>query len=82
MITLREQLLTVADAYLAAGKISRTRLSTIIFNGGLALDRIAAGGDLNTGTFEKAMQWFSTNWPEGVSWPENIDRPPHKNEAA
>lgn len=83
MMTLRDKLLTVADAYAAARQLSRSRVSTIVFNAGLTLDRIASGRDLSTGNFERAMRWFSDNWPEGAVWPDKIARPaPAKGEAA
>lgn len=72
---LRQQLITVADAYSAAAGIGRKRVSTIVLNRGARLDEIANGGDLATGNFEKAMVWFSTNWPAGAIWPEGIERP-------
>jgi hypothetical protein len=75
MTALRLQLIAVADAYGAARKRSRSRVSTIVFNAGLALDRIAGGGDLTTGNWERAMAWFSRNWPEGAEWPLGVARP-------
>jgi hypothetical protein len=75
MHTLRSQLLTVADAYASARKLSRSRVSTIVFNAGLALDRIASGKDLTTGNWERAMRWFSENWPDGAVWPPTVSRP-------
>lgn len=68
-------LITASDAYCIAVGLSRSRVSTLVFNDGKALDRIAGGGDLNTRSFEKAMAWFSSNWPEGVAWPEGVERP-------
>ncbi|MDM9619099.1 hypothetical protein [Rhizobium sp. S96] len=57
-------------------------MSTIVFNRGAKLDGIANGGDLATGTFERAMQWFSDNWPDDVAWPDDVSRPaPHKEAA-
>lgn len=75
MNTLRLKLLTVADAYARARKLSRARVSTIVFNAGLALDRIASGKDLTTGSWERAMAWFHQNWPEQVEWPRDVERP-------
>lgn len=69
-----ERLLTVADAYCAAAKRSRSRISTIIFNDGKRLDRIADGADLTTTAWENAMQWFSENWPDGCEWPNEVAR--------
>jgi hypothetical protein len=75
MAKLRDQLIVVADAYCIARQLSRARVSTIVFNAGSTLDRIVAGRDLNTGTFERAMRWFSDNWPEGTDWPPEVPRP-------
>jgi hypothetical protein len=75
MTNLREQLITVADIFAAARGLSRSRVSTIVFNAGMALDRIASGRDLTTGNYERAMRWFSENWPEGAEWPCEVTRP-------
>ena len=74
MNTLRTQLIAVADAYATARKLSRSRVSTIVFNAGMALDRIASGKDLTTGNWEKAMAWFHDNWPVDAEWPSNVPR--------
>lgn len=75
MTTLKSQLLKVADAYAIARSISRSRTSTIVFNAGMTLDRIAAGKDITTGNYEKAMCWFHKNWPQGARWPSGVPRP-------
>jgi len=74
-LTLTDRLLLVSDTYCAAVHRSRARVSTIIFGGGDRIDGIATGKDLNTRSFEKAMAWFSSNWPEGADWPEGVERP-------
>ena len=71
---LRTQLIVVADAYAAARNRSRSRVSTVVLSSGRALDRIAEGGDLTTGSWEKAMDWFHRNWPEDVQWPHVVPR--------
>lgn len=75
MMTATAQLITVSDAYCAAVKRSRSRVSTIIFNEGKKLDLVAGGADLTTRSFEKAMTWFSTNWPSQTPWPDGVRRP-------
>jgi len=75
MTNLRDQLLAVVDTYSAARGLSRSRVSTIVFNAGGTVDRIASGRDLTTGNFERAMKWFSENWPEGAVWPTDVPRP-------
>lgn len=72
---LTSDLITVSDLYCAARGLSRARVSTLIFNAGKTLDGIAEGRDLGTRSFERAMAWFSANWPEGRIWPEGIERP-------
>jgi hypothetical protein len=75
-LTLREQLLLTAAAFAAAkGHSSVKRVSTLLFNEGKKLDRIAEGRDIETGNFERAMLWLSCNWPDNATWPDNVPRP-------
>lgn len=74
-MTLREQLLVLSDAFATARGLSMSRVSTLVFNGGHVIDRVQSGGDLTTGNFEKALRWFSANWPEGAAWPHTVPRP-------
>ena len=34
-------------------------------------------GDMgfNVRTFDRVVQWFSDNWPEGTEWPADVPRP-------
>lgn len=82
MLTLCDKLLRVADVYCAAVQRSRSRISTIIFGDGLRLAGIAAGKDIQTRNYEKAMAWFAANWPEAVAWPEGVERPDGARAAA
>lgn len=74
-MTLRESLIRVAKRYAEVRRLSLSRVSTLVLNDGKALDRIDSGGDLMTGSFERALEWFSANWPRGASWPEDVERP-------
>lgn len=71
------ELLTVVDVFTAATGRSRGSLSKAIFDrGGGHFDDLATGSrDLATGTLERAMQWFSDNWPDGAEWPAQVKRP-------
>ncbi|MGR9252713.1 hypothetical protein [Rhizobium leguminosarum] len=83
MMTLREQLILVSDSFGSARGLGRQRVSTIVLNRGSTLDGVASGEkDVTTGTFERAMQWFSDNWPEGTEWPQDVQRPERAREAA
>lgn len=77
-MTFTASLLKVCESYCAATDLSRGRLGTLVFNDGKAFERIAGGGDLNTRSYEKAMLWFSANWPEGLAWPDDVERPAAK----
>ncbi|TWA19800.1 hypothetical protein FB004_112165 [Sinorhizobium medicae] len=81
-MNLRQQIIAVADTFAQARGIGRKRVSTLVLNRGSKLDDIAAGGDLATGTFERAMLWLSENWPEGAEWPAGVPRPAFQTEAA
>lgn len=74
-------LLVVADAYVLATGRGRGSLSKAIFDRGGHFEDLAIGSrDLSTGTFERAMQWFSNNWPDNAVWPEGVARPEPKME--
>lgn len=75
-MTLTDQLLAVARAYSEARGLSMARVSTLVFNEGKKLDAVEFhGADLATGRFEKAMRWFSDNWPGEAVWPAEVVRP-------
>lgn len=72
---LTDQLLTVAQLYADARKLSASRVSTIVFGDGKIISRINDGADITTRRLEGAMAWFSSNWPDDVVWPETVQRP-------
>lgn len=73
-------ILALANAFCAATGMSRSRLSTIVFNDGKKIDLLAAGADLYSGRAESAVRWFSDNWPERTAWPKGVQRPKQKAE--
>ena len=74
-MTLTEQLMQTVTVYCETARLSRSRVSTLIFGDGMRLEGVACGKDLNTRSFERAMRWLSENWPEGTDWPEGVARP-------
>jgi hypothetical protein len=81
--TLLDRLSSVAAVFCAARGLSTARVSTLVFNEGGKLGEIIAGRvDLTTRRYERAMAWFSDNWPEGAVWPEGVARPGVVAEAA
>jgi hypothetical protein len=39
------------------------------------MERIESGQTFTVKTFDRAVQWFSDNWPDGAAWPEGVARP-------
>ena len=76
----REVLLTLFECYCRRVKLSQSRVSSLVFNHGGRIARIRAGRDFTVGSYERALRWFSTHWPEGLPWPEGIERPPRTGE--
>lgn len=82
MMPLKNQLLHVANTYALAakargrnGQISLTVVGSRVFGDSKTFARIETGGDVTTANFERAMLWFSQNWPDGASWPDGVERP-------
>jgi hypothetical protein len=75
VMKLAQQIVAVADLFCQAKGLSRGRVATLIFNDGKRLDAIDQGSDLGTRQYEKAMAWLAQHWPEGVDWPDGVERP-------
>lgn len=69
-----EALLTVARAYASIAGVSLTTVSSRAFDDGKKLTAIEGGADIQVRRLDRAMQWFSDNWPEGP-WPADVPRP-------
>ena len=68
-------LLTVVSAFATARNLSEGRVSTLAFGDGTRLKHLRSGGDMGARRIERAMAWFSSNWPEGANWPADVPRP-------
>lgn len=69
-----EELLAVARAYSEIEGVSLTTVSSRAFDDGKKLGAIEAGADIQVRRFDRAMQWFSDNWPD-APWPSDVPRP-------
>jgi hypothetical protein len=77
---LREQLLGIADRFVElGGAASISVVGHRIWNDSRTLIRIRDGSDITTGNYERAMQYFSDNWPERKAWPAGVRRPAKTN---
>jgi hypothetical protein len=70
-----EQLLAVASAYMRATGLRQTTLSSRVFDDGKRLTAIENGAGITVARCERALQWFSDNWPEKGRWPAGVPRP-------
>ncbi len=69
-----EQLLSVARKYAELENVGLSTVSSRAFDDGKKLGAIEAGADIQVRRLERAMQWFSDNWPD-ASWPAGVARP-------
>lgn len=80
---LRRSLLDLAAIYSSARGIKISTLARLaagdwrFFNHLLDEDRT-----FTARKYDDVVRWFSDNWPDGAPWPENVDRPPVKEDAA
>jgi hypothetical protein len=75
MMTTREKLLAVIDAFVREEPMRVSALSYRLFGRNTKLGEIVDGADLQTATYDKAMAWLSANWPQSAVWPEGVERP-------
>ncbi|MDZ5448904.1 hypothetical protein [Labrys sp. ZIDIC5] len=68
-------LLKLASAFADQRKLSESRVSTLVFGDGTRLNHLRQGGDMGSRRVERAIQWFSDNWPEIAPWPTDVLRP-------
>lgn len=82
-MNLRQKLVLTAEAFARERSLSRSRVSTLVFNDGKTIDAIVRrNADITTDRFERAMRWFSDNWPADAEWPEAVERPARSEELA
>jgi len=76
MKTFTEQLVTVARAYAEGSGVSLSVVSHRVFDDSKRLPLVEEGGaSVTLRRAEQALEWFSDNWPDGVSWPPDVVRP-------
>lgn len=76
MNTLIDQLANTSARFAEAKDISVARVSALVFGNGGKLPAVLYGNaDVTTRSWERAMAWFSGNWPDGVEWPAGVPRP-------
>ena len=78
-----DQLLALARSYAAAEGLELSTVSWRVFGDTKKLGAIETGSDIQVRRFEKAVLWFSDHWPQGLAWPDGVERlaPPAPAEA-
>lgn len=71
----RDKLLTLQSHLCQHIDKTHWAISMRIFGKGDFFRKLLANGDCKTRTADKAMQWFSDNWPDDLAWPKDIARP-------
>lgn len=54
---------------------AHSTLSRLATGSGTTFDRIQNGHNITYQRLERIFQYFSDNWPDTLSWPQEIDRP-------
>lgn len=70
-----EQLLALAKEYGRAQGAAPSTVSWRVFGDTKKLGAIQDGADIGLRRFERALDWFSANWPDSASWPSDVPRP-------
>lgn len=75
-----DQLLSLCREYGRATGVDTTTVSWRVFGDSKKLGAIIDGADIQTRRLERAVGWFSANWPESAQWPATVARPSVKSE--
>lgn len=68
-------LLRIVEAYCSATGTAEATVSTRVFFDGKRIGDIRKGSDIGVRRLDMAFRWFAANWPEGVDWPADVERP-------
>lgn len=72
---LKTQLRLLGDEFLAHSKLAPGTMWARAANDARFLDRVEGGKSFTVKTFDRAIQWFSDNWPDDAVWPAHVSRP-------
>lgn len=77
-----DQLLKTARRYAEHQDLGLSTVSWRMFADNKKLQALIDGADIQTRRLEQAMGWLSANWPDGLAWPSDVERPGPSSEAA
>lgn len=73
--TLQSYLLELCALHGAASGMGLGALGKAALKDHTFFNRVERGDGFNVTTFDRVVQWFSDNWPDGAKWPDDIPRP-------
>lgn len=76
------KLISLARLYAADQELELTTVSWRLFGDSKKLGALIDGSDIQVRRHEQAMRWLSENWPETLTWPTDIARPPLSDPAS
>ena len=72
---LKSHLRSVFAVFEAASPLAGTTIWARAVGDARFLDRLESGAGFTVKTYDRAMRWFSDNWPTHSNWPEGVERP-------
>lgn len=82
MLDYRKQLVCLAETMATARGLSEARIANLAGCDGNFFARLRTGGGCRVDTFNRVTEFFSSNWPMNVRWPEEIIVRPMAGKAA
>lgn len=74
--TLRTSLIELASRFETAANVTPATVAKRALNDNTFFARIGDGKTgFNIRTFDRLVQWFAENWPEGAEWPASVPFP-------
>lgn len=70
-----DHIVRLANLYADATGSTPGGVSARVFDDSKKVAAIVGGADITIGRYNRAMKWFSENWPQDVTWPDDIPRP-------
>jgi hypothetical protein len=73
-MAMRDDLLRLITKYQELTGVSDSWMSNTLFKNGTKLPLFRNGGGMDIAVYEKAIHWFTENWPKGhrKDWPAGV----------
>lgn len=71
---LANHLLSLSERYCAAERLSESTVGRLCAADGRFFSRIREGQTFTAKKYDKVVDWFDKNWPDGATWPTAVSR--------